>query len=160
MRELKSWWIPGEMTLIQRLPEMIGARLLDLRQGAQLSQERLADAAGLVGVVEEPVAVGVGQGRVRHVVVPPLRRELARDDDRAGAGAILEDFEDVAALGVLQGAEGPIVQHQHVDTGELAEEAAVGAVGPGEGTGVVEAGGPPVAHPIATTCDCEPVVPF
>ena len=37
----------GKETPIQPIPEMIGARLLDLRQGAQLSQERLADAAGL-----------------------------------------------------------------------------------------------------------------
>jgi hypothetical protein len=70
-----------------------------------------------MGVVEEPIADGVGQGRVRHVVGPPLRRQLAGDDGRAGAGAVLEDLEDVAALGVLQGAEGPIVQHQHVDAG-------------------------------------------
>ena len=57
-----------------------------------------------MGVVEEPIADGVGRGRVRQVVVPPLRRQLAGDDGRAGAGAVLEDLEDVAALGVLLGA--------------------------------------------------------
>jgi transcriptional regulator with XRE-family HTH domain len=49
--------MPGEETTIQRLPEMIGTRLLDLRRGAQLSQERLADAAGLstnyISVIEK-----------------------------------------------------------------------------------------------------------
>jgi hypothetical protein len=52
-----------------------------------------------MGVVEEPIADGVGQGRVHHVVVPPLRRQLAGDDGRGCGGAVLEDLEDVAALG-------------------------------------------------------------
>jgi len=61
-------------------------------------------------VVEEPIADGVGQGRVRHVVVPPFRRQLAGDDGRAGAGAILEDLQDVAPLGLLQRRQGPIIE--------------------------------------------------
>jgi transcriptional regulator with XRE-family HTH domain len=39
--------IRGEETGIKRLPQRIGARLLDLRHGAQLSQERLAKEAGV-----------------------------------------------------------------------------------------------------------------
>jgi transcriptional regulator with XRE-family HTH domain len=37
----------GRRPSIKRLPQGIGARLLDLRQGARLSQERLAKEAGV-----------------------------------------------------------------------------------------------------------------
>jgi transcriptional regulator with XRE-family HTH domain len=40
-------YVWGEETRIKRLPQRIGARLLDLRHGAGLSQELLAEAAGV-----------------------------------------------------------------------------------------------------------------
>jgi hypothetical protein len=45
-----------------------------------------------VGVVEEAIADGIGQHRVAEVVVPLGRRQLAGDDRRARAVAILEDL--------------------------------------------------------------------
>jgi hypothetical protein len=57
-----------------------------------------------VRVVEETIADRVGQGGVGEIVVPLGGRELARDDGGAGPGAVLEDLEEVAALGILPGA--------------------------------------------------------
>ena len=91
--------------------------------------------------MEEAVADGVGQGRLAEVVVPLGRRELAGDDGRAGAVAVLEDLEQVAPLLILDGGEAPVVDDEDVDAGELGEQADVGAVGAGEGELVEEAGG-------------------
>ena len=82
--------------------------------------------------MQEPIADGVGGGRVREVVVPLRRRELAGDDRRAGAGAVVEDFEQVAAILIAQAAEAPVVEHEDVGAGEAGEETDVAAVGMGE----------------------------
>jgi hypothetical protein len=62
-----------------------------------------------VSVVEEAIADRVGQGLVSEVVVPLGRRELARDDRRVDAIAILQDLEQVAALVVLDRGEAPVI---------------------------------------------------
>jgi hypothetical protein len=85
-----------------------------------------------VGVVEESVTDGISQGRVGEVVMPLGRRELAGDDGGAGAIAILEDLQEVAALLILHGGEGEVVDHQDVEARELGEQAEVGAVGSGQ----------------------------
>ena len=59
--------------------------------------------------MEQTIADGIGQGGVGQVVVPLGGRELARDDGRAGAVAILEDLEEIATLRVLHGGEAPVV---------------------------------------------------
>jgi len=99
--------------------------------------------------VKEAVADGVGQSGVGEVVMPLGWRELAGDDGRAGAIAILEDLEEVAALLILDRGEAPVVDHEDVDAGELAEEADVGAIGAGQGELVEEARGAAVAGAIA-----------
>jgi hypothetical protein len=98
-----------------------------------------------VSVVQEAVTDRVGQGGVGEVVVPLGGRELAGDDGGAGAVAVLEDLEEIAALRVLHGGEPPVVDHEDVEAGERAEQADVGAIGTGQGELVEEAGGPAVA---------------
>jgi hypothetical protein len=71
-----------------------------------------------MGVVEDAVADGVGQGGGGEVVVPLGRRQLARDDSRAVAIAILEDLEQVPSLLVGDGREAPVVDQEDVDAGE------------------------------------------
>ena len=102
-----------------------------------------------MGVVQEPVADRVGQGRIGQVVMPLVGRQLAGDDGRAGAVAILEDLEQIAALGVLDGREPPVVDDEDIDAGQLGEQADVGAVGPGQGAGVEESGEAPVLGAVA-----------
>jgi len=51
-----------------------------------------------MGVVDEPVQDGVGQGRVADDVVPAINRHLAGDDQRPGIVAIFDDLQQVALL--------------------------------------------------------------
>ena len=59
--------------------------------------------------MEEPVADGVRERGVGEVVVPLRRRELTRNDGGARAGAIFEEFEEVAAILIAERAEAPVV---------------------------------------------------
>ncbi len=52
-----------------------------------------------MGVVDEPVEDGVGEDGVADDVVPGVDGKLAGDDGGAAAVAVLEDLEQVAALG-------------------------------------------------------------
>ena len=60
--------------------------------------------------MDEAVADGVGQRRVADEVVPLRDGELTRQDRGAGAVAILEELEEVAAIVRAQGVEPPIVE--------------------------------------------------
>src|SRR5262249_57005277 len=83
--------------------------------------------------MHEAVANRVRVGWVSDVLVPSLRVELAGDDGGARAVPILEHFEEVATLVVLDRRHGPVVDDEHVGTGELAEETRVCAVVAREG---------------------------
>jgi len=99
--------------------------------------------------VEEPVADGVGQRGLADVIVPLGRGELTGDDRGAAAVPVLKDLEQVAAFLVLHGRERPIVEEEDVHPGELAEEAAVGAVGAGQAEVIEQPGGPAVVGAVA-----------
>src|SRR5206468_9402352 len=102
-----------------------------------------------MGVVQQAVADRVGQGRLAEVVVPLGGWQLARDDGRVGAIAILQDLEEVAALRILDRRQPPVVDDEDIEAGELGEQADVGAIGPGQGELVEEARSPAVAGAIA-----------
>jgi hypothetical protein len=86
-----------------------------------------------MGIVQDAVADRVGEHRIGKVVVPLGRRQLARDDGRAIAVAVLEDLEEVPALLVRERRQAPIVDQQDVDAREFAEQANIGAIGAREG---------------------------
>src|SRR5438034_11514444 len=102
-----------------------------------------------MGVVQQAVADRVGQGGLAEVVVPLGGWQLARDDGRVGAIAILQDLEEVAALRILDRRQPPVVDDEDIEAGELGEQADVGAIGPGQGELVEEARSPAVAGAIA-----------
>lgn len=79
-----------------------------------------------MGGVEDAVADGVGGGGVGEVVVPVLRIELAGEDRRADTVAVLEDFEQVAALGVGDGSDGEVVDDEDIEASEASERARAG----------------------------------
>src|SRR2546426_3780841 len=80
-----------------------------------------------MGVVQQAVADRVGRGRLAEVVVPLGGRQLARDDGRMGAIAILQDLEEVAALRILDRRQPPVVDDEDIEAGQLGEQADVGA---------------------------------
>jgi hypothetical protein len=82
-----------------------------------------------VGVVQDAIADGVGQGGLAEVVVPLGGWQLARDRG-AAAVAVFENLEQIPALLILD--EAPVVEDEDVKAGELGEQADVGAVGEGQ----------------------------
>lgn len=62
--------------------------------------------------MQEPVTDGIGEGGLADVLVPLGGRQLARDDRRPHAVAILEDLQDVAPLLILERGERPIIDEQ------------------------------------------------
>src|SRR3990172_4191330 len=61
--------------------------------------------------------------------MPCFRRKLAGDDSGERAAAIVEELEQIVALGIGERREAEIVQEEDVEASELAESADVGAVG-------------------------------
>ena len=64
-----------------------------------------------VGVVDEAVEDGVGERGVADDLVPLLDRNLAGDQNRRALVAILEDFEEIALLGLGELRQAPIIQN-------------------------------------------------
>ena len=64
--------------------------------------------------VHDAVEDGVGQCRVVELGVPCLHRQLAGDQRRARADAVVKQFKQVVAFGCAHGCNGEVVDHQQV----------------------------------------------
>lgn len=71
------------------------------------------------GPKECPNAVqnGLSEGGIVVGLVPVIDGELGRDDGEAAA-AILEDFQQITALGRGKDDKVPVIQDQHVQLGD------------------------------------------
>jgi hypothetical protein len=67
-----------------------------------------------VGVVNEAVEDGVGEGRIADDLAPLLDRNLAGDDRRSTLMAVFEDFEEIALFGLGERRQAPVVQDQEL----------------------------------------------
>ena len=96
-------------------PEHTAGRLRHAPQreleAVRVVEEAVADGVGLVGVSDDGVPVGDG--------------ELAGDEGRGAFGAILDDLGEVAALGVAERGEHPVVDGEQVELGEAGEHPGV-----------------------------------
>ena len=63
------------------------------------------------------------------MIVPALHGELAGDDRRALAEAVLEEVIEITSTVIVESDHAPVVEDQDVDAGEASEQADVGAVG-------------------------------
>lgn len=81
-----------------------------------------------MGVLDEPVEDGVGDGRVGDDAVPKLERQLAGDDGGAKHRPVVDHLEKVAAFSRGEGREAPIVEDDKVGPSQLRQGARVGAV--------------------------------
>ena len=68
-------------------------------------------------------------------VVPAVDRQLAGDQEGAGVVAVLDDLEEIARLLRKKRLRSPVVEHEQVDPGELAQEPAIAAVAASERQG-------------------------
>ena len=78
-----------------------------------------------VSVVDEAVEDGVGEGRIADHLVPLLDRDLAGDEGRAAAVAVLEDLQEVDALGLGEDRQAPVVEDKQIDARQGLEQAGV-----------------------------------
>ena len=79
--------------------------------------------------MEDAVADGVGEGGIAQVGVPVGEGELAGEDGRAQLVTILKQLEQIGALGVADGDQSEIIDHQDIDPRKLREQARVAAGG-------------------------------
>src|SRR3989344_2891403 len=70
------------------------------------------------GGVDEAVEDGVGQGRIADHLVPLLDGDLAGDEGGSAAVAILEDFQEIDALGLGGHRQAPVVGDEQIDAGQ------------------------------------------
>ena len=93
-----------------------------------------------VGVVDEAVEDGVGQGGVANDLVPVVDGNLAGDEGGASVVAVFNDLEEVASLFVRQARHPPVIQDQEVGLGIGVHELGVASVAFGDGEILEEPG--------------------
>lgn len=81
-----------------------------------------------VSVVNETVQDGVTQGGIADDVMPKFDGNLAGDDGRGAAMAIIKDLEKVAPFRGSENRQTPIVEDQELNATEGFEQAAITAV--------------------------------
>jgi len=92
-----------------------------------------------MGLVDQAIEDRVGKGGVADAVVPVFERQLTGHEGGAATVAVLQDFEQVAALAIGQRGEAPVIEDHEVGFGQGGEQLAVGAVGAGKAEVVEQA---------------------
>jgi hypothetical protein len=72
--------------------------------------------------------------------VPILGRKLTGNEGGSPLAAILDDLDEIAALGVAQGGEQPIVDGEELEPSQAGEDAGLGSVAAGHRELLQEAG--------------------
>ena len=78
-----------------------------------------------MGVVDDAVEDGVGEGGFADDVMPFGDGQLAGDQDRGVLVAVLDDFHEVAALIGVETVRAPIVEDEEVGLCEGAKQAGI-----------------------------------
>ena len=65
-----------------------------------------------MGVVDQAVEYGVGEGRFADEVVPAVDRELAGDQGGGATVAVVDDFQQIAARVGVQRGQAPIIENE------------------------------------------------
>lgn len=76
----------------------------------------------------EPVKNGIGQRRLLDRRVPVIDRELTGHQGGPTPVAIIEEFQEIAAMLVGQWGQSPIIQYREIGLGETPEHAAIAAI--------------------------------
>ena len=81
--------------------------------------------ADAVGASDDPVHYRIGQSWVAHGVMPLGDGKLTGDDRGSATIAVIGHLEDVTALDVGEGRQGPIIESNDIDAGEPCEETCI-----------------------------------
>jgi len=68
-----------------------------------------------MSVVDDAVEDGIGESGIANDVMPAVDGDLAGDEGSAAAVALLEDFQEVAALLGTERLETPIIEDEKLD---------------------------------------------
>src|SRR5262249_42106035 len=80
---------------------------------AALLAERLAFQLDAIGVVNQAIQDAIGNGGIADLFVPVGHWHLRGQDQGAALVAVITDFQEIAALGILQRRHGEVVQQQN-----------------------------------------------
>ena len=92
----------------------------------------LAPEGDAVGVVNDPIENGVGDGGVCDQVMPSGHRNLGGDQGGFAPIAFLDDFGQMEALLVGEVVGSKVVENEQLHARELVGEAGVAAIKAGE----------------------------
>ena len=98
-----------------------------------------------VGVVDDPVEDGIGQGGVSDGALLVLERGLACKKGRTSTGPIFKDLDQVVTLPFGKRAESVVVEDQKIGLLEPVYERGIGAVTASESEGIEQSSEPEVA---------------
>lgn len=104
--------------------------------------------------MQQAITHGVGDGGFADDVVPVLGRTLAGDHGATLVMAVLDDFEQVVALGIFKRSQEQIVGDKQLNFSQTVESFEVGAIGFGLERGFKQARSAQIKHGMALTC-CE-----
>ena len=103
--------------------------------------QRAAFERDAVAAVHDAVKNGVGQGRIVQIGVPRLHRQLTGDQGRLRPHPVIKDFEQVVSLCRAHGRDRKVINHQHIEFGQLRHAACKAAVAVGNVQLIKEATG-------------------
>ena len=81
-----------------------------------------------MGIVDNPVEDGVGDGRLADHIVPLSDGQLGGDQGGFSSVALFEDFEKIEALLIVEAVGTPIIEEQQFDASKLVDEPRKAAV--------------------------------
>jgi len=93
-----------------------------------------------MGIMDQPVEDGVGDGRIADLFMPVFDWQLTRDDSGSMTVSFLDDFQEISSFGIGHGCEAEIVNHQDMGLGEFVDGFTVASVSLGQGHLVGELG--------------------
>ena len=93
-----------------------------------------------MGVVDQPVQDGAGQGGILHGGMPCLQRQLNGDDGRLSFMQLFNDLQDLPLFFLGHGVDQQIIQDQHLAFAEWSEDLGIAAIKPGKGDLVQHSG--------------------
>lgn len=82
----------------------------------------------VVRLMDQAVEDGIGQGRVADGGMPVRHGQLAGDDGRAAAMAVIDDFQQVAATLIGERCQSPIINDQHLGSRHLGQGLGITAI--------------------------------
>lgn len=107
---------------------------------AAFAAQAFAGKLNAMSVVNEAVEDRVGVGGIGDDFMPAVHGKLRRDDRRAAAVSLFEDFEEIMAGAGVEGFEAEVVEDQEIGAPERAQDARMAPIAARQGKVFAELG--------------------